>query len=50
MTDLKRLHGGLKLIKHILNTSKPSTQPWANDKQLELIKKHKKNKVKRESK
>ena len=50
MTDLKRMNGGLKLIKHILANNKQSTQPWSNDKQLELLKKHKKNKSKRISK
>lgn len=32
MTDLKRLNGGLKLIKHILETSKQNKQPWTKEK------------------
>lgn len=47
MTDLKRLNGGLKLIKRIISTSKQANQPWSNDKQLEMLKKHRKNKLRR---
>ena len=36
MTDLKRMNGGLKLIKHILRTAKQTNQPWTN-KQQKLI-------------
>ena len=44
MTDLKRLNGGLELIKHILNTSKQHNQPWSKEKQSQTLNTHKNTK------
>jgi|APFre7841882654_1041346.scaffolds.fasta_scaffold123187_2 hypothetical protein len=44
MTDLKRLNGGLELIKHIVNTGKQHNQPWSKEKQRQTLNSHKNTK------
>lgn len=37
MNDLKRLNGGTKLIKQILDKNKQTNQPWSKTKQKQTI-------------